>query len=102
MQARTYLLWGQWEKRLGQLEAAAKCFQAGILADAENPFNYMALAVMHADAGRLEEARAVYKDGTASCPTYAPLWMEWALLEARQVRGFGGLEFRMHAGQLRV
>lgn len=52
----------------------------------QNAYLYNALAVMAAELGRVEEARAWFEEGTRTLEGAASvaLWQAWAVMEARQ------------------
>jgi hypothetical protein len=52
MDTRTWLQWGLWERRLGNIAEARDCFLQGIAASPVNSFCWQSLALLEAQADR--------------------------------------------------
>jgi len=83
--------WGMLEKSQGNYLRARDLWMQGIQkcrrkSQSQNAYLYNALAVMAAELGRVEEARAWFEEGTRTLEGAASvaLWQAWAVLEAKQ------------------
>ena len=83
--------WGMLERSEGNFMRARDLWMQGIQKCRKKPHSsiaylYNSLAVMAAQVGRVEEARAWFEEGTRSMEGAASvaLWQAWAVMEARQ------------------
>ncbi|KAG1665983.1 hypothetical protein FOA52_010081 [Chlamydomonas sp. UWO 241] len=83
--------WGMLERSEGNYMRARDLWMQGIQkcrrrSQSQNAYLYNALAVMAAQVGRVEEARAWFEEGTRTLEGGASvaLWQAWAVLEAKQ------------------
>ncbi|MCX7635101.1 MAG: tetratricopeptide repeat protein, partial [Syntrophales bacterium] len=67
-------LWGRIEKRLGQLDAAAHCFQRALASDPDHGDSLLELGYLAADQGRLDEAIGRFRRLTELKPHD---WVPW-------------------------
>lgn len=58
-----YLAWGMWERKQGNLEACMQLLARGHQLNPADAALYQARALVAKEAGRFDEARAVFKRG---------------------------------------